>query len=113
MTTRKRRKKTGPRLPEFLRPLFWDYRFGSLSWEQDRDLVVDRVLAAGGVDALKWLLKKMGGEALAAWLRLRHGAGLAPQQLSFWEAVLELSHGEVTSWIAGPQRQVWDRRCHS
>lgn len=45
------------RLPEFLRPLFWEYRFGALSWEEDRDLITGRILSSGGWEAEVWLRK--------------------------------------------------------
>jgi len=31
-------------LPLSLRPIFWDYRFSDLAWEQDRDLIIGRIL---------------------------------------------------------------------
>lgn len=54
--TLKRSRQT--QLPEFLRPLFWDYRFGSLSWEKDADLITERVLAVGEWDAVSWLRRQ-------------------------------------------------------
>ncbi len=38
--------KTAPvkRLSRFVAPAFWDRRFGTLSWERDRDFIVRRLL---------------------------------------------------------------------
>jgi hypothetical protein len=77
------------RLPEHLRRLFWDYRFGSLSWDRDRDLVTQRLLAYGDLKVIRWLRQKLGDELLAEWLTQRRGAGLSPQQLHFLAAHLE------------------------
>jgi hypothetical protein len=38
-----------------LRPLFWDHRFDDLRWPAHRDLVIGRILQAGGTDAIAWL----------------------------------------------------------
>lgn len=54
-------ERTGPtwkreaELPAFVRPLFWQYDFEALTWEQDRDLTIARVLASGGWDVITWL----------------------------------------------------------
>jgi hypothetical protein len=100
------------RLPQLLRPLFWDYHFGRLSWKADTDLIIGRILAVGEWDAILWLLQRLPKPALADWLQRRRGAGLSNRQLRFWEVVLELPRRQVNGWLADPARQVWEGRRH-
>src|SRR5262245_51855892 len=93
-----------------LRRLFWDHDFKALRWEQDRDLIIARILASGNWSSVKWLRERLGNEALRGWLEQRRGAGLSPRHLRFWEVILELPRRRVNTWLAAPGRAVWDRR---
>lgn len=86
-------------LPARLAPHFWEYRFSRLSWEKDRDLIISRVLAAGGWDDLRWLLERLGRHGLREWIKERNGRGLDPRRLRFWELILGIPHHEVSRWI--------------
>ena len=97
-------------LPRQLRPLFWDYDFKILSWEKNKDLITARVLAAGEWDAIAWLRSRIGDRALAEWIKRRQGRGLSPEQLRFWELILELSPKEVNSWLEAAGRIIWEKR---
>jgi hypothetical protein len=100
------------RLPQRLRPLFWDHRFARLTWEADADLITSRILAVGDWTAVRWLRRSLGDDGLRTWLERRRGAGLSSRQLRFWELVLGLSHAQVNDWLADPGRQVWEGRRH-
>ncbi len=78
------------RLPEMLRPLFWDCDFDQVSWRDHRDYVVRRVLSAGTWDAVCWLRAGLGDVALRQWIEQHEGRGLSSRQLRFWEVVLDL-----------------------
>jgi hypothetical protein len=52
------------RLPALLRPLFWDHDFKTLTWEDDHDLIIARVLASGTWEAITWLRTRLGDQAL-------------------------------------------------
>jgi hypothetical protein len=90
--------------------LFWEYKFSDLSWKEDLDLIIGRILAEGTLAALRWLRRRAGDPALRDWLIQRRGAGLSPRHLRFYETLLELPHRQVNAWLAAPERQVWDRR---
>lgn len=100
----------GQRLPEALRPLFWDYEFARLSWEADRDLVIARVLASGDWAAVCWLRVQITPTALRAWIEQRRGRGLDPPRLRFWQLVLGLRRRTVDAWIADLARDSWLHR---
>lgn len=46
-------KRSG--LPALLRPFFWDHDFKALTWDEDHDLIIARVLASGTWEAITWL----------------------------------------------------------
>ena len=104
------RSVQSPRLPTMLRALFWDYDFKALTWTNDRDLIIGRVLASGTWDAVTWLRAHVGDRVLRDWIMHRQGRGLSPQQLCFWELILRLPHRQVNTWLAAKERQLWDKR---
>ncbi len=103
-------KVTRMQLPKRLRHLFWEYDFGRLSWDKNRDLVMLKVLSAGGLSDWKWLRRQVSAKELRAWLIERWGRGLSPRQLVFWGVILNIPTRTVMSWLRMPERTVWDRR---
>ena len=97
-------------LPTLLRPLFWDHDFGALSWEQDRDLLMARILTTGGWEAIRWLRDHCGDPELRDWIIRRRGARLTPRQLRFWELILGLPAPQVNIWVARAKGSVWEQR---
>ena len=97
-------------LPAFLRPLFWDADFAALSWERDRDFIAVRILAAGEWTAVQWLRRELGDDGIRALIERRGGRGLSPQQLRFWEIVLDLPHEQVTPWVGRAKEGTWAQR---
>lgn len=97
-------------LPERLRPLFWEYDFSRLRWDKNRDLVMLKVLSAGGLSDWKWLRRKVSAAELRAWIIARRGRGLSARQLTFWGVVLNIPSRTVSQWLQAPERAVWDKR---
>ena len=95
---------------EMLRPLFWDCEFDELDWEVHRDFVIRRVLASGTWDAVCWLRRELGDPALREWITRHRGRSLSPQQLRYWELVLELPPGLVDRWLQSEESRVWEGR---
>jgi hypothetical protein len=98
------------RLPEHLRPLFWDYVFSELSLAKDRDLVIRRVLSHGSWKAIRWLRKRLGDRELREWLIVHRGRGLTDRQLRFWGLLYDLPARQVNQWVKNAQAEVWGRR---
>lgn len=98
------------RLPEALRPLFWEHDFDAVDWREDRDLIIERILAAGPWEAVRWLWRQVGDEGLRGWLRQRRGRPLNRRQLRFWQLVLDLPGDEVDGWLAAREPDPWERR---
>ena len=100
------------KLPKMLRPLFWDYNFDTLTWEEDRDLVISRILISGNWDAVTWLRSRAGDQSLKEWIERLQGKGLSPVQLRFWELILGLPHQRVNTWLLSERRKIWEKRAH-
>lgn len=98
------------RLPERLRPFFWDYRFSQLSLGKDRDLIIRRLLSNGSWEAVSWLRRRVGDPEIRAWLISHRGRGLSPRQLRFWEVLLELPSRQVSQWVRNAKNGVWGNR---
>jgi len=98
------------RLPEQLRPLFWDYVFSRLSLAKDRDLIIRRVLSNGSWDAVRWLRKRIGDRELQEWLIAHRGRGLTARQLRFWSVLYDLPARQVNQWVKTAKAGVWGKR---
>jgi len=97
-------------LSETLRPFFWDCDFSRISWKEDREFIVGRILSHGTWEAIQWLRETVGDEFLRDYLVAHHGKNLSPHQLRFWELILHLPHQAVSAWLGDAGRTVWDRR---
>lgn len=102
--------KAERKLPERLRPLFWDCDFEALSWEKNGPFLIRRILVSGGWEAVQWLRRAIGDEGIRAWILKRRGRGLSPPQLRFWELILELDKAEVDRWLDARAGDPWHER---
>jgi hypothetical protein len=92
-----------------LRPFFWEYDFNLLSWEEDADLMIARILSRGSWKATRWLRAKAGDDRLKEWIIHNRGRGLGPRHLRFWELILDLPQGQVNEWLATGEQTFWRR----
>jgi hypothetical protein len=97
-------------LPEMLREFFWDTDFEKVSWRDNRDYVIRRVLSVGSWDAVCWLRTRLDNAALHEWIVQHEGRGLSSRQLRFWEVVLDLPSAEVDEWLQNEGRKIWEGR---
>jgi len=110
MNTRNRKIVLIHKPPIFLRSFFWDYDFDSLSWEEDHELIVARILSSGDWKALTWLRSHTGDHFLCEWIERHEGGGLSPPKLRFWELILGLPHRQVNTWLTAERREIWGKR---
>ncbi len=97
-------------LPESLRPLFWDCDFDRLDWREHHDFVMHRVLAEGTWEAVCWLRREVGDSPLREWILRHQGRSLSPQQLRYWQLVLDLPKDAVDAWLRSEERSIWEQR---
>ena len=91
-------------------PVFWDVDMETLSWEEHRDFIVQRILSSGSQEMLVWLMKRIDEEDLASFLLEWEGAGLPPRRLRFWEVILGLPGDKVDAWVDRRLHTVWEQR---
>jgi hypothetical protein len=98
------------KLPNHILDLLWEYDKKDITWPDDADLIIRKVLEKGGWESVKWLITTVGYAWLKNWLIRRQGAGLDPKRLRFWQHVLNLSQNTVTKWIDSNISNPWQNR---
>jgi len=102
--------RTRAKLPGHVLDLFWEYSKKKLSWQEDADLIIRKVLESGGWDSVKWLIATTGYAWLKSWMLERRGAGLDAKRLRFWQLTLSLPKDTVDAWIADNNSNPWQGR---
>lgn len=97
-------------LPPAVRELFWDAEPRSLRLDRDRGMIVGRVLASGPWETVQWLRSAVGDDTIRRWIEEHDGRGLSPQQLRYWQLMLDIPRRRVDAWLRDERRQVWDHR---
>jgi len=97
-------------LPAELAHLFWEYDPRKLSWATDRDLIIGKILASGTWNDIRWLRRSTTDAELRRWILRARGRGLSPQQIRYWQLVLDLPGAEVDAWLSDPARRIWHGR---
>lgn len=75
-------------LPEVVR-LFWDVDPDTVDLERHRDYVMERVMARGGWEAMRWLRRTYSIEQMADFL-VRKGHRLAPRERAYWALIADV-----------------------
>lgn len=88
-----------------MRPLFWEVDLDALRLPEHADYVLERVMARGTWDAMRWLRATFDEAELASFLE-RKGHRLAPRERAYWRLVAGLPPDDARgggrpSW-AGP-----------
>ena len=90
-------------IPRSLAQFFQEYSFEQIDPERDGDLVIERTLAWGNRDELRWLFARYGRRQIADWIRRMGTRRLPKQHLPFWLLVLDIP---LTELVQSP-RGVW------
>jgi hypothetical protein len=96
--------------PPYVKTLFWETDPAWIDLPSHCDYVIGRVLAHGGLDAIRWLRKAVGDATIRDSLTKSRGRALTPRDLRFCEALFDLPHDTVTGWLQDASRRVWDDR---
>lgn len=84
---------TKTKLPEFLKPYFWDVKFEELGVKEHSFLVIKRVLDRGNTSDIKWILATYGKDAIIdVVLRTKD---LSRPTANFWAEILGLDKSKV------------------
>jgi hypothetical protein len=103
---KKMSRENTKKLPELLRPLFWQYSFGKLRLMRDKNLIIFHILSSGGKKHKNWLRQRIGDKAIREWLENRRGRGLMIYQMKPW-----IQTKTANRWVAmDPNAQLWENR---
>lgn len=97
-------------LPAVLRPLFWDHDGRRLRWDEDRELILGRVLREGGWKHARLLRRRLGDNAIRDWIVSHQARGLSPSRIRFWELLLKLPTERTDAWVEAARRSLWGGR---
>lgn len=93
-----------------LKTIFWDVDMDDLSWDENRDFIIRRVLTYGSLEMIRWLRRKLGDSTLSAWLERHQGGGLSPRQLRYWQVILGIPDPVADRWVELSRKTLWHRR---
>ena len=92
--------------PQSVRTLLWEYddRGGTagVGWER---AAVERVMARGCWDDMRWLLSAFDHDPLRSYLSERGRRALPPRELRFWCTVCQVPPAQADGWVAEARRQ--------
>jgi len=80
-----------PVIPETARPFFQEYHFERLDPERDGDLVIERLLAFGNREEVRWLLKQYGERRVRGWLSESGARQLPHRRYRMWCVLLDVA----------------------
>lgn len=83
------------KLPDYLKPLFWDVDFESLSVRSSSHFIMSRLMEHGDEAACRFLLRTFGREALR--MTLSTSRSLSRRSRKFWSVLLDLDMESCTA----------------
>jgi hypothetical protein len=82
---------TSKGIPHTLRPAFQEYDLEQLDPVEDQFSVIERTLAYGQRQEIRWLFQKYGKPSIVSWIREAGWRLLPRRRLLFWAAYFEIS----------------------
>lgn len=95
--TRQAADRETSRVPPDLGPLFWDCDLTALDVERHREQILERVLQDGNLDAVRWMLRTYGDDAVSRFILEQGSRRLDPKILSFWRNYYDLGEPPCTT----------------
>jgi len=104
------RPRPATSLPRSVAALFWDYPGRRLSLARDRELVIRRILAQGGLEHVRFVRRRVGDAAIREVLLRSRARGLSPQRIRFWQLLLDVPARVANPWVTSARAGTWARR---
>ena len=80
------------KLPSFLRPLLWSFRWDDIDIEKDKEDIIVNTINEGTLDQWRWIIKVYGREAIRRILETRMETEFHPESRNLAKAMFLLSH---------------------
>lgn len=90
------------KIPSSAAPFFQEFRLEKLRIDVDRALIIERILAYGNQEELKWLFRVYGWEAIKAWVAQSGERLLPKRRFRLWVVVFSLTEEEITHRVREP-----------
>lgn len=87
------KKSEKTKVPEFLRPYFWDVEFEKLDLKTNSFLIIKRVLDRGNMNDIRWLIGAYRKKAIKKVVLETHD--LSRPTANFWADLLGLDKDKV------------------
>ena len=88
------------RFPDTVERLLWEYDLAALRAEAELpEIVIERVMARGGSEPMRWLLKTVRRERLRRFLEERGRTVLPPRELAFWAFACSVPEALSADWV--------------
>ncbi|OHB78749.1 MAG: hypothetical protein A2Z25_11810 [Planctomycetes bacterium RBG_16_55_9] len=99
-------------VPEFLRPLFWEYNVRQMDVRKHADAIMDRIMERGTWDAMCWLRKVYDSDQIVSYLKRRGMRVLPPREMNYWALVSGVPQDQRTAWMQEARKplNVWKDR---
>ena len=81
------------KLPDHLRPYFWEVDFGRLRVAGRERYIVERLLEYGNDRAIRWLRATFASATIAD--AVRHSRRLSPRTATFWALISDIPRSEI------------------
>jgi hypothetical protein len=84
-------------IPETTQPFFQEYEFKSLDLDRDIYLIIERILAYGNRDEVRWLLWRYGWDNVQRWLSESGTQRLPRRRYKLWCVLLNVAESQRES----------------
>lgn len=85
-------------VPARMQPLFPEYEISDLNVGRDQVLILARVLGRGGLEDLRWALKRYGRRVLRKFIVAEAARTLDARSLTLWSLVFEAEPVPAPGW---------------
>jgi len=87
-------------IPVSLKPFFQDVEFESLDPQRNAPTIIERTLADGNVEEIRWLFAHYSVEHITTWVKMRGARRLPRDRRALWHILLGLepAQEETSLW---------------
>lgn len=103
------KQKRKIKLPEFMRPYFWDVDFSRLDPQKNPQYVIERLLEHADLKAVRWVLKNFDRKTIISTLKNRRG--FSRKTANFWALYFNIPREEMICFKKGfpnPPVRTWN-----
>ncbi len=94
------------RIPQSVLDLMWEFDpAGLAALTELPDALIERVMARGRWEDMRWLLAAADRERLRSYLERRGARVLPPRELRFWLFIARVPEPQATAWVSSARER--------